>query len=81
MMTWKRPLDEVQDALEAQISFLRSSARAYDQGHSLEALRLANAVFIIVHDGGQRSSLTQLGKRGGLRVPIGAGDHTGEPRG
>jgi len=65
---WVRPVQEIEDALRAQIGFLRASCERYDKGHHDEALRLASTVFIIVHDGGkQRSLLTQLSRRAALR--------------
>lgn len=68
-MNWQRPIEEFQQALATQVSFLRSSNAAFDSGNHWEAVRLANAVFIIVHDGGQKSLLTRLRVRGKLRFP------------
>ncbi|TIR20240.1 MAG: hypothetical protein E5X34_18585 [Mesorhizobium sp.] len=64
---WVRPRKEIEQALEDQVSFMRTSAAAYDAGQHAEAVRLAVPVFILVHDGSQKSLLTQLGLRSGLR--------------
>jgi hypothetical protein len=68
-VNWTRPRSEVERALEIQSNAIRSSDAAYDAGEWWEALRLATAVFIVVHDGGRRNTsiLSQLGIRGKLR--------------
>jgi hypothetical protein len=73
-MAWTRPREEVLDALNQQREALIASCKSYDEGNRWEALRLATAVYIIVHDGGRNSKsiLTQLGLRGSLRF-VGSG--------
>jgi hypothetical protein len=68
-VTWTRPRVEVEQALEIQRKAIRSSSAAYDAGEWWEALRLATAIYVIVHDSGkkEKSILTQLGIRGRLR--------------
>jgi hypothetical protein len=69
LVTWTRPRDAVEKALEIQCSAIRASSEAYDAGEWWEALRLATAIYIVVHDSGKRTTsiLTQLGIRGRLR--------------
>lgn len=63
-----RSRDQIKQALEIQRRALDASAKSYDGGNRWEALRLATAVYNLVHDGGNiRSLLTQLGIRGALR--------------
>jgi hypothetical protein len=59
----------VEKALEIQCRAILASSIAYDGGKWWEALRLATAVYVVVHDGGKRnkSILSQLGARGRLR--------------
>ncbi len=73
-MNWTRPHSEIQGMLEQQREALIASCKSYDEGNRWEALRIATAVYIIVHDGGRRSKsiLTQLGLRGSLRF-VGSG--------
>jgi hypothetical protein len=68
-LTWVRPKEEIEQALEIQRQALISSSAAYDRGDTWEALRLATSVYVIVHDDGRKyqSVLTQLGIRGKLR--------------
>jgi hypothetical protein len=68
-VTLNRSRDEVERALTIQCNAIRSSSAAYDAGEWWEALRLATAVYVVVHDAGkkERSILTQLGVRGRLR--------------
>jgi len=50
--------------LKNQIGFLTSSARSYDKGCEAEAIRLAVAIRILVHDKSKsKSLLTQLDKK------------------
>lgn len=48
------------EALETQRRALEASSKAFDNGDRWEALRLATAVCILVHDGGGKSLLAQL---------------------
>jgi hypothetical protein len=67
-MEWVRPLEDVERALGAQRHFILASCEAYDEGAIAEALRLATAIYVVVHDGGKNKSiLTQLGIRVELR--------------
>src|SRR5215213_9256029 len=73
--------------LREQVRFLRSSAKAYDDGDEAEERRLATAIRVLVHDTGQSHSLLgQLGLKERLhwtdtrlRLPRDAGHilHTG----
>lgn len=69
MQKWTRSRDETIQALKVQRRALRASAQGYDNGDKWEAVRLATAVYTIVHDGSGRSKslLTQLGLRASLR--------------
>jgi len=50
--------------LKNQIAFLTNSARSYDKGFEAEAIRLAIAIRILVHDTSEsKSLLTQLNKK------------------
>lgn len=50
--------------LENQINFLNASSKAYDKGFEAEAIRLAIATRILVHDtSGSKSLLAQLEKK------------------
>jgi hypothetical protein len=63
-----RTRDEVKQALDVQRQAISASSKSYDDGNRWEALRLASAVYNIVHDHGKiRSLLTQLGIRGSLK--------------
>lgn len=59
--------EEIEENLQTQINFLKSSAIAYDAGERAEALRMANAIHQIVGDRGRNSVslLSQLGRKGG----------------
>jgi hypothetical protein len=60
--------EEVKMALDVQRNAMAASAKSYDDGNKWEALRLATAVHVIVHDaGGTKSLLKQLGIKGSLR--------------
>ncbi len=69
MSKWSRPRAELVEQLKIQRRALASSGDRYDIGEKWEALRLATAVYNLVHDGGRRSQsiLTQLGVRAQLR--------------
>ena len=57
----KRTDAEKYEALAVQRAMLHASCMAYDQGHHWEALRMATAVYTLVHDHGtNRSILSQL---------------------
>lgn len=64
-MRQNRTREELEAALNVQRQALTSSCNAFDEGAQWEALRLATAVFNLVHDGGRQSLsiLTQLGVR------------------
>lgn len=64
-MAWKRTAAETTEALDIQRRAIVASCAAYDNGEKWEALRLATAVYLVVHDGGKnnKSLLTQLGIR------------------
>ena len=65
MGVWKKSSQEIEQHLAGQRAALRSSCEAYDRGQTWEAVRIAAAVDILVHDRGTRtlSILTQLGVR------------------
>jgi hypothetical protein len=71
-----RTHEELDRALDIQRRAILASSSAYDAGDWWEALRLATAVFVVVHDGGKRnkSILSQLGIRGRLRF-VASGFH------
>jgi hypothetical protein len=57
-------IDDLQSHLKQQIYFLRSSAKAYDEGHTIEAKRIATTIRVLVHDTkNSKSLLTQLQKK------------------
>jgi hypothetical protein len=64
-----RTREELEKAREIQCRAILASSSAYDAGEWWEALRLATAVYVLVHDGGKRnkSVLSELGIRGRLR--------------
>src|SRR5687768_10194995 len=45
------------DKLHQQLQFIRRSAKLYDQGDEDEALRLATALRVVLHDTGSSTSL------------------------
>jgi hypothetical protein len=65
----KRTREELRQALETQLGFLRSSSRAFDDGNQQEAYRLATVVHMLVHDYGEKykSILRLLGIKGKMR--------------
>ncbi len=79
-MSLTRSRAEVENALEVQRNAIMAYSVSYDAGARWEAIRLAVAVFVTVHDGGRRekSILTQLGIRGSLRFL--ASGHSSNPR-
>lgn len=58
--------DELLEALQEQIGFLRSSCALYDEGAASEAARIATSIFALVNDGSSQSLLTLLGLRKSL---------------
>jgi hypothetical protein len=58
-----RSSNELAEALVNQMRALQASCESYDRGNKWEALRLATAVYVIVHDGGKRNRglLTHIG--------------------
>lgn len=65
----KRTPSQIQEAFEIQKAALRASAENFDSGATWEALRLATAVYVLVHDGGKNSVsiLSHLNKKVGLK--------------
>jgi hypothetical protein len=61
-MVWRRTRKEIIEALDIQRLAIEVSCKSYDEGNQWEALRLATAVYLVVHDRGanDRSLLTQL---------------------
>ncbi|MBE71365.1 MAG: hypothetical protein CMO07_11715 [Thalassospira sp.] len=58
----KRAREDLLEALEEQIDFLRRSSAIFDTGYKSEAKRLANHVMILLHDSKKSFSLlSQLG--------------------
>ena len=53
--------EELDAQLAKQIRFLEASCELYDAGHEDEAVRLAQAVRVLVHDG-RRALLAQIGQ-------------------
>jgi hypothetical protein len=60
---------DLNEALDEQLGFLRTSAREFDAGNAAEGKRLAGAIRTLVHDGRPpvTSLLTQLDLRSTLR--------------
>src|SRR5438270_671390 len=64
----QRSREELKQALDVQRRAILSSSKSYDEGNKCEALRLATAVYVVVHDAGRNKSiLGQLGIKGSLR--------------
>lgn len=53
----KKDDDEIASAFQRQIRHLRRSAKAFDEGDTEEAERLASAIYILCHEGTQNRSL------------------------
>lgn len=81
-MAYKRSTDEMQEALGRQINHLRRSCIAYDQGTHEEAERIASCVYILAHDGGDRSKslLGELGYKSTMNFFTTTGAHALGPR-
>lgn len=79
-MAWKRSKQEVFEALNVQRQAIAASCKSYDEGNKWESLRLATAVYVVVHDGGKHSKslLTQLGIMNGLQFVASGPPH--EPK-
>jgi hypothetical protein len=62
-MATRRAPEELKAALDAQRQALFDSCMAFDEGKRWEAMRIAVAVYVLVHDGGKKnkSILTQMG--------------------
>jgi hypothetical protein len=62
-MTYTKTAEEIQQALRNQVSALKASCRAFDNGEQWEAARIAAAIHMILYDSGgkSRSILHQLG--------------------
>ena len=61
-MTTTQSLNELNNHLDEQLGFLKSSADAYDQGNTTEAKRLALTLRLLLHDTtNSKSLLGQLG--------------------
>ena len=66
MIFWKVMID-FNEQLETQVSFLRRSVNAFDEGYNDEALRLAVTLRVLFHDTKQSVSLLRyLKKKGSL---------------
>ncbi len=63
-----RTIEEIQQALHDQLSFLKTSCELYDKGKVAEAQRISSAVYIMLHDGHKRTSsiLSQLRLKGSM---------------
>lgn len=60
----EQSIDDLQSHLQQQIYFLKSSAKAYDEGNTIEAKRIATSIRVLVHDTeNSKSLLTQLNKK------------------
>lgn len=59
-------INELKSHLQHQIYFLRSSAKAYDEGHIIEAKRIATSIRVLVHDTEKSKSLLTLLKKKGI---------------
>lgn len=59
---------ELESHLTEQLSFLRSSAKSYDEGNTSEAKRIAATLRILLHDTGRSKSL--LGQLERLQTPF-----------
>jgi len=60
--------------LRRQLIFLRSSARAYDDGDAVEAVRIAIVIRVLCHDTGKSASLLgQLGVKDQMQLVTTAG--------
>lgn len=68
-MARKRTPEELREAFEYQKAALIASCEGFDEGRKWEALRLATAVFVLVHDGrgNSNSILNQLGAKVGMK--------------
>jgi hypothetical protein len=74
-----RTTRELVQALMTQWRHMEASCAAYDAGDKSEALRLATAVYNLVHDGGQTHSiLSQLNVKSQMRFVTTAHTHTDE---
>lgn len=60
---------ELQQHLKRQVTFLRNSATAYDQGSPEEAIRIAVVIRVLCHDTRSSTSLlTHMGQKGSLQL-------------
>jgi hypothetical protein len=60
---------DFREQLRRQISFLDSSSRAFDAGHTEEALRIAVALRVLIHDTSASASLlTHLGIKNSAKL-------------
>ena len=56
--------DQLKSRLAQQLSFLASSAEAYDRGNRFEAVRLATTIRVLLHDTSKSTSLLEhMGKK------------------
>jgi hypothetical protein len=63
-MKYQQTYDELIAHLKEQIQFLLRSAKAYDEGFTSEAKRLATVIRVLLHDTSKSTSLlTQLNKK------------------
>lgn len=64
-MSVEQSNEDLQTHLKERIYFLRSSAKAYDEGNVSEAKRISTSIRVLVHDtSNSKSLLTQLNKKG-----------------
>lgn len=59
----EQSIDDLQSHLQQQIYFLRSSAKSYDEGNTIEAKRIATSIRVLVHDTEKSKSLLTLLKK------------------
>ncbi len=65
-MFHKKSDQMLQNSLEAQLKFLDLSSKSYDNGFEDEAIRLAQSLRVLLHDGRDSSVLTQLKQKNNL---------------
>ncbi|MGB9928012.1 MAG: hypothetical protein ACPK85_06350 [Methanosarcina sp.] len=59
----EQSINYLKSHLQQQIYFLKSSAKAYDEGYIIEAKRIATSIRILVHDTKKSKSLLMLLKK------------------
>jgi hypothetical protein len=59
----------LRDQLKRNVDFIRRSCELYDQGHTEEAIRIATALRVLLHDTGRsKSLLSHLGVKGIIKL-------------